>query len=99
MFATKFVAVNVRLFRSCVHAMVVRRKIRDVKGVALGQNSPTMSATFGGSTCSAAIPALPASKPTGRRSKRSCNTSCNTWVEQSFIAKPIPIDDLFVVGD
>jgi hypothetical protein len=95
MFATKFVAVNVRLFRSCVHAMVVRRKIRDVKGVALGQNSSTMSATFGGSTCSAAIPGPTASKPTGRRWKRSCNT----WVERSFIAKPIPIDDLFVVGD
>jgi hypothetical protein len=35
-----------------------------------------------------------ASKPTGRRWKL-----VQYMVEQSFIAKPIPIEDLFVVGD
>ena len=94
MFATKFVAVNVRLFRSCVHAMVVRRKIRDVKGVALGQNSSTMGATFGDRRV------RPRSLAYGIEANRpTLEALVQYMVEQSFIAKPIPIDDLFVVGD
>ena len=94
MFATRFVAVNVRLFRSCVHAMVVRRKIRDVKGVALGQNSSTMSATLGDRRV------RPRSLPYGIEANRpTLEALVRYMVEQSFIAKPIPIEDLFVVGD
>ena len=95
MFATRFVAVNVRLFRSCVHAMVVRRKIRDVKGVALGQNSSTMGATFGDRRVRPRSPApygIEANRPT-------LEALVQCMVEHSFIAKPIPIEDLFVVGD